>query len=409
MDSVESYLKPVEEFLSGTTSSPLSDVAHTFTQIVPDNVQFQVALNILLPITRTASNAEALRIQAVYLLWYIYRDHSLDVNPFKVAFQDLLREETSSYDSFPLSKPPEMPPFMLAVQAVLGGKGLDLAPYSPTALVSKWPLSTAPRPLIHTVRPESQDLGLDDTQIVEQLLRYASESVLSLSEQKVLVKLLPVLGIPPLTNQQEEGPPFPLGHLSKIVSNNPGTVAYHVMSRVISLSPSQCGEICWDILISLPPTLSSFDLWTRLLSNDTVLDTLKTTQETDENPKDSRKDTVASTSRKEALALFLAHCESTIDSMFAEERPVDGRNVEIDPEGPCGLVVLHFARFGLALVRSKGDARRGAWSIGMDEEEWFALTTVLQDFALRFVRFEAPCELYRALTSGGQREAELRS
>jgi hypothetical protein len=43
------FLEPIKEFLQGITSSPLSAIAETFLQIVPESVHFQVALNVLLP------------------------------------------------------------------------------------------------------------------------------------------------------------------------------------------------------------------------------------------------------------------------------------------------------------------------------------------------------------------------
>jgi hypothetical protein len=49
------FLEPIKEFLQGITSSPLSAIAETFLQIVPEPVHFQVALNVLLPIMNDPS------------------------------------------------------------------------------------------------------------------------------------------------------------------------------------------------------------------------------------------------------------------------------------------------------------------------------------------------------------------
>jgi len=51
----EQFLEPIKEFLQGITNSPLSAIAETFLQIVPEPVHFQVALNVLLPIMNDAS------------------------------------------------------------------------------------------------------------------------------------------------------------------------------------------------------------------------------------------------------------------------------------------------------------------------------------------------------------------
>ena len=49
------FLEPIKEFLYGITNSPLSAMAETFLQIVPEPSHFQVALNVLLPIMNDPS------------------------------------------------------------------------------------------------------------------------------------------------------------------------------------------------------------------------------------------------------------------------------------------------------------------------------------------------------------------
>jgi len=116
------FLEPIKEFLQGTTSSPLSAIAETFLQIVPDSVHFQVALSVLLPIMNdlganmvcsrfpnrlfidilflckfVAVHAQESRLQSAFLLWYLYRNHSLDINPFQATFREALNGERSRH------------------------------------------------------------------------------------------------------------------------------------------------------------------------------------------------------------------------------------------------------------------------------------------------------------------------
>ncbi|KIM29232.1 hypothetical protein M408DRAFT_121038 [Serendipita vermifera MAFF 305830] len=100
------FLEPIKEFLRGTTNSVLSEIAETFLQIVPEPVHFQAALNVLLPIMNDLDAKLESRIQAIFLLWYLYRNHSLDMNPFQAAFREMLDDERSRATKGSLAEKP---------------------------------------------------------------------------------------------------------------------------------------------------------------------------------------------------------------------------------------------------------------------------------------------------------------
>jgi hypothetical protein len=83
------------EFLLGMTSLELSKIAEPFLQMFDESRHFQIALGVLLPIMNNPKDTVALRLQAAFLLWYLYRNHSLDMNPFTCAFREALQTEKS--------------------------------------------------------------------------------------------------------------------------------------------------------------------------------------------------------------------------------------------------------------------------------------------------------------------------
>jgi hypothetical protein len=81
------------EFLLGMTSLGLSNIAEPFLQMFDESRHFQIALGVLLPIMNDPKDTVTLRLQAAFLLWYLYRNHSLDMNPFTGAFREALQME----------------------------------------------------------------------------------------------------------------------------------------------------------------------------------------------------------------------------------------------------------------------------------------------------------------------------
>lgn len=77
------------------------------------------------PLTMPYGEQES-RVQAAFLLWFLYRQHSLDMNPFQVAFQEALQANQTHVtigqkrDSLSSPKPSSL---VLTLEMLLSGRG----------------------------------------------------------------------------------------------------------------------------------------------------------------------------------------------------------------------------------------------------------------------------------------------
>jgi hypothetical protein len=136
---------------------------------------------------------------------------------------------------------------------------------------------------------------------------------------------------------------FPLDILGDVVNMNPGNVGFELLVHTIQNSTDFGRDQCWNILQELPLTLSSLDLWTRLLRNQTVPQSIRRTSEANgtQSPEPtSSQQTIAHLVSRAALGGFLEHCVTMIQAKEIEEREFDdGRNADLDPTGSCSLMI----------------------------------------------------------------------
>lgn len=121
--------------------------------------------------------------------------------------------------------------------------------------------------------------------------------------------------------------------LSNIIANNPGNTSHRLLSHIIIAADERGKETCWNILKKLSPALANFDLITRLLRDDTQIEKSQLFQ----------PNTVGKEIQENVLNPFLEHCDAAIEHLEAEERSFsgDGRLLELDPQGQCGIAVQH--------------------------------------------------------------------
>ncbi|CAG8671453.1 11111_t:CDS:2, partial [Acaulospora colombiana] len=174
--------------------------------------------------------------------------------------------------------------------------------------------------------------------------------------------------------------------LGDIVNMNPGNVGFELLVHTIQNSTDFGRDQCWNILQELPLTLSSFDLWTRLLKTTTTIFRSPTqipgTTQGQIHGAPANELTISHLVTRAALGRFLQHCVTIIEGKEVEEIGFnDGRNTDLDP----------------AVLRLSSSIYNGATDDSLNEDEWFGVETVMQGFALRYVKFEGASELYRSL------------
>lgn len=124
--------------------------------------------------------------------------------------------------------------------------------------------------------------------------------------------------------------------------NNPGNAAFHLLTHVIATSTDEGRARCYTILKQLSPTLANFDLWIRLIKDQTPVAPWRDGKPPIGNGEASKNgSTVGYLVRLEGLAHFADHCDAAIQSMEIEEGAVDGSTVELDPGGACALAIQH--------------------------------------------------------------------
>jgi len=205
----------------------------------------------------------------------------------------------------------------------------------------------------------------ENTQLLSQgltLLLPARERVLTLSEQRLLLPLIPQLTSPSVIISVD---------LPPIIAHNP-TIATPLIVSLITLPPSDASAAYLDILTQLPPTLPTFDVIGRLLHD--------TTPATDSVT--GGKVTVADVMRMEILGPFLHQCILWIERAEREER----EGLISDDRFAKG--VQNLCRFYSALLK-----------LGVVDAASDADSTEIAHFALRNSRFEEANALYRSLAS----------
>lgn len=128
-----------KDLLLGMTSLELSKLAEPFLQMFEESRHFSLALGVLLPTMNDAECNTALRIQATFLLWYLYRKHSLDMNPFTGAFRETLQTEQNKgrkadrqsggffASGYATTGPGGEYALMLVLEVVLTGRGYEVS------------------------------------------------------------------------------------------------------------------------------------------------------------------------------------------------------------------------------------------------------------------------------------------
>lgn len=153
------------------------------------------------------------------------------------------------------------------------------------------------------------------------LLLAARERVLTLSEQRVGLLLLPnafrtdmwLQLLIPAIPQLISPPMITSLDLSPLISNNP-TLAHPAVVALLTQPPSKLNSVglsaYLDVLKHMPPTLSSFDLLGRLLRDPTEIRDFTTGGRT----------TVADLTRVEVLGRFIHESINWLDNADREER-----------------------------------------------------------------------------------------
>lgn len=152
------------------------------------------------------------------------------------------------------------------------------------------------------------------------LLLAARARVLSLSEQRVRVPIIPVSSrlanlsqvLKPLLFKLANPPVVTSEDIPPIISKNPSIATPLLVSLLTSLNPSSLHvqSMCFRAIIHLPPTLNSFDVVGSLLRDRTPM-SLGTARE---------PTTVGEAIKTETLGYFLHECISWLDTAEVEER-----------------------------------------------------------------------------------------
>ncbi|KDR78115.1 hypothetical protein GALMADRAFT_65432 [Galerina marginata CBS 339.88] len=420
--SGDSVRASVSHLLTKAFSLPCSTAALAFTQLVQPTSRFQLALDALLPVLDSSTSAElAQRILVSFILYSLYTPHPVTINPFKSALLVAYireREKAVSIANEGGVSPNEQ--FVWVLWKILKGDGNDIGPYSPSTL-SRCPLPPKLRAinlvldeeLYNSIsdiddstyyyfqnknrRSASSDtddstpdttLNFDPTRYATRftpdftsrspinfeedrkneriihaakLLLLARERVLSLSEQRTLSPIISDLASSNMITSID---------LKPIIAHNP-TVAHPLLvSLLTNPNPDRNNPRPFlDILPFLPPTLPTFDLYGRLLRDQTRV----TVQ---------GYSTVADLVLMEVLARFIHESINWLERAEREER--EG-NVSDDrfAKGVQNLCRFYNSLIKLSIVDPSSDAD----------------STEMAHFSLRNARFEEANALYRVIAT----------
>lgn len=418
----------VAHLLSRAHEIPCTAAAQAFNQLVQPAVRFGIALDILLPVLSGRTETPR-RILAVYILYFMYASHPVTMNPFRSAFAEVfLREREVSRVESERGSVSENEQLVWVLWKVLKGDGEDLGPYSPTTL-SRSPLPPKLRAsqltIDDSITLEDDDLhdsynseksslspiatnGLSSTpsisrtpvdtgsgmraspvvtgeesvrELVDQgihLLLAACQRVLTLSEQRIVVLVLPhfapqgVIALQSLPSLLNLNPA--LGHplIVSLLSTTAGTTSGPQLPRADVL----------EVIRQLPPVLPSFDILGRLLRDPTLI--ASSSNDYDANQINGMpKTTVADLIRTEVLGGFVLNAIGWVER--SEKSAAEGFiNDDRVAKGVQNLCRFYNSLIKLGIVDPKSD---------VDSAE-------MAHFALAHARFEDANSLYRVLAMG---------
>ncbi|KAF8890807.1 hypothetical protein CPB84DRAFT_1711306 [Gymnopilus junonius] len=428
----DSVRASVSHLLNQAFTLPCSTGAQAFTQLVQPVSRFQLALDALLPVLDSNNSAEpAQQILVSFILYSLYTPHPVIINPFKSALLVAYvreREKAVSIAKEGGVSPNEQ--FVWVLWKILKGDGNDIGPYSPSTL-SRCPLppklravnlvldeelynsisdidnstyyyyfqnksrrsassdtddsmtdttsSYAPvsRPRLYARRdtpdftsspissrfPVNFEEDRHNERLVHaaKLLLAARERVLTLSEQRTLAPLISDLVTSNLITSLD---------LTPIIAHNP-TVAHPLLVGLLTHSNPERNNPrpFLDILPFLPPTLPTFDLYGRLLRDQTRVTV-------------PGYSTVADLVLIEVLGRFVHEAINWLDRAEREER--EG-NISDDrfAKGVQNLCRFYNSLIKLAIVDPSSDVD----------------STEMAHFSLRNARFEEANALYRVIAT----------
>ncbi|CCM02268.1 uncharacterized protein FIBRA_04353 [Fibroporia radiculosa] len=386
--SVDPARASVKHLLTRAYSLPCSTATHAFNQLVQSTSRFQVALDVLLPILDTPAELTQ-RILVSYLLYSLYAPHPISINPFQSALHaSFVKERDLAMRVASEGGVSENEQLVWVLWKILKGDGSDIGPFSPATL-TRSPLPPKLRAANLTLeegpiseRNKFDPFGDDDPSLVSPitterdqemqklseamtLLLAARERVLTLSEQRILLPVIPRLTSPSVITSVD---------LPPLIANNPPLAQPLVVALMSSARTAGQGlELCLDVLRRLPPTLPSIDLLGRLLRDPTTVEDVVT----------GGKTTIADLVRTEVLGWFIHNCISWLDKAEQDER--EG-NISDDrfAKGVQNLCRFYNSLIKFSVVDPTSDA---------DSAE-------MAHFTLRNARFEEANALYRVLVMG---------
>lgn len=381
----------VNHLLTRAHSLPCSKGAQAFTQLVQPTARFQVALDALLPILDSSTPAElASRILVSFILYTLYAPHPIAVNPFKSALfvtynnerERALRDGANEQLVWVLWK-------------ILKGDGNDIGPYSPSTL-ARSPLPPKLRAsnlvLDDEFTPDLDDHYFQDkrrqsassdtnngfTQITQtpdyslerdkqnerliyavKLLLAARERVLNLAEQRALLPLIAEVSSSRMVTSLD---------ITPIVAFNPSIAHQLFVGLVANPNPENQNPMPFlEVLPYLPPTLASFELFGRLLKDQTRI-------------RVAGYSTVADLVRIEVLGQFIHESIHWIEQ--SEREQLEG--MISDDRWEKGL--QHLCRFFVALIKLK-----------IVDPTSDTDCAEICSFCLHYARFEEANSLYRLI------------
>ncbi|KAH9915307.1 uncharacterized protein B0H18DRAFT_886034 [Fomitopsis serialis] len=374
----------VGHLLSKAYSLPCSTATQGFTQLVAPMSRFQVALDVLLPLLYAPAEP-AQRILVSYILYSLYAPHSIAINPFQSALRaTFVKEREASIHVAAQGGVSETEQLVWVLWKILRGDGSDIGPFSPSTL-ARSPLPPKLRAANLALEDEAERARFDlngaasaESQVTPEqdaerqrlsdamtLLLAARDRVLTLSEQRVLLPVLPQLTSAPVITAMD---------LPSLISYNP-SIAHPLFAALLSSAATnnQDPVLYLEALKHLPPILPSFDLIGRLLRDPTTVLDITT----------GGKTTVADLVRAEVLGWFLHSCITWLDR--AEE---DERAGEVSDDR-FGKGVQNLCRFFASLIK-----------FSIIDPASDADSAEMAHFTLRNARFEEAQSLYRVLVTG---------
>ncbi|KAF7303986.1 hypothetical protein MIND_00629600 [Mycena indigotica] len=385
----------VAHLITRASTYPCSAAPAAFSRLAQNTSStFQLALDALLPILDTQKGEVSDRILVSFILFALYAPHPIAINPFKSALiATFVVERDKSLVQSNTGSVADNEPLVWVLWKILKGDGDDIGPYSPSALAHSLlppdlrasnlildeslystndidnlydtqmhrmtPIPGTPAPFISTEK-DAENAAIAQAM---RLLLAARNRVLTLSEQRQLVPHLTTLVATPLITQSD---------LASLSAHNPN-IAAPLFAAFLS-GPASGTHAALTALCDLPPTLPTFDLFGRLLRDETPLSA--------DGPGPAFF-TVGALVTTEVLGVFIAQSINTLE--MAERAEREGRvSIDLFAQGVQHLCRFYHSLCKLNLVDVTNDVE----------------TAAMTHFSLVHARFEEANALYRTLIAG---------